>query len=94
MLKNVKSLSSKELGLLRRNISSGSLLVIRVRCDGSLANSEACLDCEKMLKSIGLKAYYHSTDSGKIVKKKLNSRDPCENPLSKGWKIYRRSGFL
>lgn len=49
------------------NCEGLSLMVVRVRRDGSLADSKPCSVCKKMLDNCGLKSVWYSTKDGELT---------------------------
>lgn len=45
-----------------------SLLVVRTKSDGSLADSTPCVVCQRFIKSSGIRRVWHSNSDGEIVK--------------------------
>ena len=79
----------------RGRCPSGNLLVIRIRNNGTLGESKACYECEQSLLSWGLTQYYHSTNEGTIIKRRLYPKKEGEKiRRSKGWEVYKNKGIL
>lgn len=48
----------------KTDCSDNTLVVMRVKKDGSLGNSKPCIGCQHVLDQVGFKSVYYSTENG------------------------------
>jgi len=55
----------------RNLLKDASILIVRIKKDGTLSMAKPCEYCEHMIKSFNIKKVYYSTFEGEIVREKF-----------------------